>query len=63
MGTLEADEVMKRVAGLVTPATVVVVWNAVEAFSANYRPNLVSPLFLFMSSFCSGPLILLVLFS
>ena len=43
---LEASEVMKLVAGLVTPATVVAVENAVEAFSATYRPNLVSLLFL-----------------
>jgi hypothetical protein len=36
---LEASEVTKRVTGLVTPATVVAVENAMEAFSANYRPN------------------------
>lgn len=42
---LEASEVMKRVTRLITPITIVVVENAVEAFSATYRPNLVSPLF------------------
>jgi hypothetical protein len=36
---LEASEVTKWVTRLVTPATVVAVENAVEAFSANYRPN------------------------
>lgn len=56
---LKASEVLKW---LVTPATVVMGGNAVEAFSATYQPNLVSPLFLFMSSFHSGPSILLVLF-
>ena len=45
MEMLKAGEVMKRVIGLVTPATVVVDGNAVEAFSATYWPNLVSPLF------------------
>jgi hypothetical protein len=39
---LEASVVMKWVTGLVTLATVVVVENTVEAFSATYRPNLVS---------------------
>jgi hypothetical protein len=43
---LEAGEFTKRVAGLVTPAAVVVVENIMEAFSATYRPNLVSLLFL-----------------
>jgi hypothetical protein len=43
---LEADEVTKWVAGLVTPATIVAVENTVEAFSATYWPNLVSLLFL-----------------
>jgi hypothetical protein len=42
---LEASEVIKQVTGLVSPATVVVVGNTVEAFSAIYRPNLVSLLF------------------
>ena len=62
MEMIEASQVMKRVAGLVTPATVVVDGNAVEAFSATYQPNLGSSLFLFMSSFRPGSLILLVLF-
>ena len=43
---LEANEVMKQVTGLVTPATVVAVENTVEAFLATYHPNLVSPFFL-----------------
>ena len=46
---LEAGEVMKRVTGLVTPMTIVAVGNAAEVFSDNYRPNLMSPLFLSMS--------------
>ena len=46
METLEASEVTKWVAKLVTAATVVVVKNIVEAFSVTYRPNLVSPLLL-----------------
>ena len=36
MEMLEVSEVMKRVAGLVTLATIVVVENAMEAFSATY---------------------------
>jgi hypothetical protein len=43
---LEASEVTKHVAKLVTPATVIVVENSMEVFSAIYRPNLVSPLLL-----------------
>lgn len=62
MEMLKAGEVMKRVAGLVTPAAVVVDGNAMEAFSATYWLDLVSSLFLFMSSFRPGSLILLVLF-
>ena len=60
MDMLEVGEVMKWVAGLVTPATVVTVENVMEAFSATYWSNLVSLLFLFISSFCLRPLILLV---
>jgi hypothetical protein len=45
MEMLEASKVMKRVTRLITPVTVVVVENAMEAFSATYRPNLVSRLF------------------
>ena len=56
---LEADEVMKWVAGLVTHATIVVVENTMEALLATYRPNLVTPLS-FVSSFRSEPSILLV---
>ena len=52
---LEANEVMKQVTGLVTPATVVAVENAVEAFSATYRPNLVSLLLLPYLLFARGP--------
>lgn len=63
MEMLEADEVTKRVTGLATPMTVVVAENAMEVFSDNYRPYLVSPLFLSMSFLHLGPLILLVLFS
>ena len=46
METLEADEVTKQVAKLVTPATVVVVENTVEAFSTTYLLDLVLPLLL-----------------
>ena len=42
---LEAGKVTKWVAGLVTPATNVVVENVVDTFLATYRSNLVSPLF------------------
>jgi hypothetical protein len=43
---LEASEVTKWVARLVTLATIVAVENTVEAFLATYHPNLVSLLFL-----------------
>jgi hypothetical protein len=43
MEVLDTSKVMKRVAMLVTPATVVIVENVADAFSATYRPNLVSP--------------------
>lgn len=36
MEMLEASEVMKKVTRLVTPSTIVVAGNAMEAFSANY---------------------------
>jgi hypothetical protein len=52
---LEAGEVTKRVAGLVTPTTVVAVKNVMEAFFATYRPNLVSLLFLLYLLFVWGP--------
>lgn len=42
---LEVGEFMKWVTALVTPAIVVAVRNAVEAFSATYRLNLASLLF------------------
>lgn len=51
---LEASEVTKWVARLVTPTTVVAVENAVEAFSANYQPNLVSLPFLPYLPFFQG---------
>ena len=60
---LEASEVMKWVTRLVTPATVVVVENAVVVFSATYRPNLVSLLFLLYLPVFSWCLTLLVSFS
>ena len=60
---IEASEIMKRVTRMVTPTTVVVVENVVEAFSTTYRPNLASPRFPPYLLFCSGPLILLILFS
>lgn len=63
MEMLEASEVMKQVNRLVTPTTIVMVENVMEAFSATYQPNLVNLSFPFISSFHSGPLILLVLFS
>ena len=43
---LEANEVIKQVTGLVMPATIFAVENTMEAFSATYRPNLVSPFLL-----------------
>jgi hypothetical protein len=52
---LEAGEVTKWVAGLVTPAAVVAVENVMEAFFATYRPNLVSLLFLLYLLFVWGP--------
>lgn len=61
MDMLEAGKVLKRVAGLVTPATVVMVGNVVEAFLAMNRLNLVSPFFL-MAFFHSVSSILFVLF-
>lgn len=61
MEMLEAGEVTKRVTGLVTPATIVMVKNTVEAISVTYRPYLVSLPFLSMSSFHLGLLSLLVL--
>lgn len=39
---LKASEVMKWVTGLVTSATIIMARNVLEAFSANYRPDLVS---------------------
>ena len=63
MEMLEAGEVMKQITGLVTPAIIVMIGNTMEAFSATYRSNLISLLFPYISSFRSGPLILLVLFS
>ena len=42
MEILKAGEVTKWVTGLVTSATIIAARNAVEAFSANYRPDLVS---------------------
>ena len=62
MEMLEAGEVTKWVTGLVTPMTIVAVGNAVQVFLDNYRPNLMSPLFLSVSFLHLGPLILLVLF-
>jgi hypothetical protein len=44
MEMLEVSEVMKQVRGLVSSRTVVTAECAVEAFSANFRPNLVSRL-------------------
>ena len=44
MEMIEASQVMKRVAGFLTSVTVVAAENIVEAFSAIYRPDLVSPL-------------------
>ena len=42
METLEAIEVMMRVTKLVIVETIISIKDAVEAFSANLRPNLVS---------------------
>jgi hypothetical protein len=44
MEMLEVSEVVKRVRGLVSSRTVVTTECVVEAFSANFRPNLVSRL-------------------
>lgn len=54
---LEADVVEERVAGLVGVGTVVATGNAVEAFLASYRPDLMSSLFPVFVSFysCLGP--------
>ena len=41
---LEVSKVVKQVRGLVSSRTVVVVEGVVEAFSVNFRPNLVSHL-------------------
>jgi hypothetical protein len=41
---LEASEVMKQVAGLFTPVTIVAAEDVVEAFSANYHLDLVGHL-------------------
>lgn len=43
-GVLETSAVTKWVTGLVTSATVVAAGDAVEAFSVNYRSDLVSRL-------------------
>lgn len=63
MEMLKASEVTKWVTRLVTSIVIVMVENAMEAFLATYRLNLVSLRFLSMSSFCLGPLIFMVLFS
>lgn len=54
MEMLEAGEVMKWITGLVTSVIVVVFRNTVEAFLANYRPDLVSPLFILCLPFTRG---------
>jgi hypothetical protein len=41
---LEAGEVTKQVAGLVTPTTIIAAGDVVEVFSANYHPDLVGHL-------------------
>lgn len=44
MEKLEASKVARRVTGLVSFETIVSVRNVVQAFSANFLPNLVSRL-------------------
>lgn len=51
---LEASKVTKRIAGLVTPATIVTTENAMEAFSTTYRLDLVRLLFLLYLPFLHG---------
>jgi hypothetical protein len=41
MEMLEVSKVVKQVGGLVSSGTIVAAKGAVEAFSANFRPNLV----------------------
>ena len=55
MEMLEVDEVTKWVTGLVTPTIVVAIKNTMEAFSATYRPNLVSLLLPPYLVFVRGP--------
>ena len=48
---LEVSEVVKRVRGLVSSRTIVVVEGAVRAFLVNFQPNLDKPpRFVFLSS-------------
>lgn len=44
MEMLEVSKIMKRVRGLVSSRTLVAIEGTVEAFSVNFRPNLVSHL-------------------
>ena len=51
---LEADELTKHIARLVTPATIIAAEKAMEAFSATYQLDLVSLLFLSYLPFLRG---------